>query len=66
MNGGMKLMKMPNYLKKRLKFGMIGKFRREFKVGDQVLLFYFHFKFSAGKLVSKWQGDHSSQIETFE
>jgi hypothetical protein len=30
--------------------------RREFKVGDQVLLFNSHFKFSAGKLMSKWQG----------
>jgi hypothetical protein len=29
--------------------------RREFKVGDQVLLFNSHFKFSVGKLMSKWQ-----------
>ena len=30
--------------------------RKEFKVGDQVLLYNSHFKFSAGKLASKWQG----------
>jgi hypothetical protein len=28
----------------------------EFKVGDQLLLFNCRFKFSAGKLMSKWQG----------
>jgi hypothetical protein len=30
--------------------------RKEFKVGDQVLLYNFYFKFSVGKLASKWQG----------
>ena len=30
--------------------------RKEFKVGDQVLLYNSRFKFSAGKLASKWQG----------
>jgi hypothetical protein len=30
--------------------------RREFKVGDQVLLFNSRFQFSTGKLMSKWQG----------
>jgi hypothetical protein len=30
--------------------------RREFKLGDQVLLFNSCFKFSTGKLMSKWQG----------
>ena len=30
--------------------------RKEFKVGDKVLLFNSRFKFSAGKLASKWQG----------
>jgi hypothetical protein len=30
--------------------------RREFKLGDQVLLFNSPFKFFAGKLMSKWQG----------
>jgi len=30
--------------------------RKEFKVGDQVLLFNSRFKFSTGKLASKWQG----------
>jgi hypothetical protein len=30
--------------------------RKEFKVGDQVLLYNSRFKFSTGKLASKWQG----------
>jgi hypothetical protein len=30
--------------------------RKEFKVGDQVLLYNFRFKFFVGKLASKWQG----------
>jgi hypothetical protein len=30
--------------------------RKEFKVGDQVLLFNSRFKFSAGKLASRWRG----------
>ena len=30
--------------------------RKEFKVGDQVLLYNSRFKFSARKLASKWQG----------
>jgi hypothetical protein len=30
--------------------------RKESKVGDQVLLYNSCFKFSAGKLASKWQG----------
>ena len=30
--------------------------KREFKIGDRVLLYNSRFKFSAGKLVSKWQG----------
>ena len=30
--------------------------RKEFKVGDKVLLFNSRFKFFAGKLASKWQG----------
>ena len=30
--------------------------KREFKVGDQVLLFNSRFKYSAGKLKSKWEG----------
>jgi hypothetical protein len=30
--------------------------RKELKVGGQVLLYNSRFKFSAGKLASKWQG----------
>ena len=30
--------------------------RKEFKVGDQLLLFNSRFSFSVGKLMSKWQG----------
>ena len=54
MNGGPKPMIMPSYLKKKLKDGMI----REFKVGDQVLLYNSHLRFFAGKLLSKWEGPY--------
>src|SRR5664279_3806683 len=32
--------------------------KREFNVGDKVLLCRSRFKFSAGKLLSKWEGPH--------
>jgi hypothetical protein len=35
---------------------MIKNIEKGIKVGDQVLLFNSRFKFSAGKLASKWQG----------
>ena len=33
--------------------------RREFNVGDCVLLYNFDLRFSAGKLLSKWEGPYS-------
>src|SRR3954464_8542430 len=32
--------------------------KREFNVGDKVLLFRAHFRFSPGKLLSKWEGPY--------
>ena len=52
----MKLMRVQGYLKKKLKFGDKKIKIKEFKIGDRVLLFNSLFKFSAGKLMSKWQG----------
>src|SRR6266566_987310 len=59
MNGEPKLMKMPNCLKKKLKDGMIEEIKkREFKVGEQVLLHNSCLRFFAGKLLSKWEGPY--------
>jgi hypothetical protein len=45
------------FFKEKVRFWYDKKIKRkEFKVGDQVLLFNPHFKFNAGKLMSKWQG----------
>ena len=57
MNGGMKLMKMLDSLKKKLKIGMIGEFLRE----SSMLVRKFYCtslvsRFFAGKLLSKWEG----------
>jgi hypothetical protein len=53
----MKPMRMQECLKKKVKIWHDRKIKRkEFKVGDQVLLYNSHFKFSVGKLASKWQG----------
>ena len=51
-------MKMPSYLKKKLKDGMIKIQKREFKVGEYVLLYNSHFRFFAGELLSKWEGPY--------
>ena len=32
--------------------------KREFNVGDKVLLYRSHFRFSPGKLLSKWEGPY--------
>jgi hypothetical protein len=54
MNGGMKPMRM---FKEKVKIWHDRKIKRkEFKVGDQVLLYNSRFMFSVGKLASKWQG----------
>src|SRR3990170_2861350 len=59
MNGEPKLMKMPNYLKKKLKDGMT----KESKSGNSKLenMFFFYnsrFRVFAGKLLSKWEGPY--------
>ena len=52
-------MKMPSYLKKKLKDAMIKTIqKREFKVGEYVLLYNSRFIFFAGKLPSKWEGPY--------
>src|SRR3954466_12523809 len=37
---------------------MIRILKREFNVGDKVLLYRSHFRFSPGKLLSKWEGPY--------
>jgi hypothetical protein len=59
MNGEPNLMKMPNYVKKKLKDGMT----KEFKSGNSkwVSMFYctiLVLDFFAGKLLSKWEGPY--------
>ena len=52
-------MKMLSCLKKKLKDGMIKESKkREFKVGEYVLLYNSCFKFFARKLLSKWEGPY--------
>ena len=50
-------MKMPNYSKKKLKDDKRIQ-KREFKVGQYVLLYNSCFRFFAGKLLSKWEGPY--------
>ena len=58
MNGEPKLMKMPSCLKKRLKGHDKRIQKREFNVGDYVLLYNSRLRFFAGKLLSKWEGPY--------
>src|SRR3989337_4398141 len=59
MNGEPKLMKMPSYLKKKVKRWHDKRIqKREFKVGEYVLLYNSRFRFLAGKLLSKWEGPY--------
>ena len=52
-------MKMQNYSKKRLKDGNDKRIqKREFKVGEYILLYNSRFRFFAGKLLSKWEGPY--------
>ena len=51
-------MKMLSYLKKKLKDSMTRVQKREFQVGEYVLLYNSHFRFFAGKLLSKWEGPY--------
>ena len=56
MNGEPKPMRMPSCLKKKWHDKRIQK--REFNVGDYVLLFNSPLRFFAGKLLSKWEGPY--------
>ena len=59
MNGEPKLMKMQNYSKNKLKRWHDKRIqKRELKVGEYVLLYNSHFRFFAGKLLSKWEGPY--------
>ena len=59
MNGEPKLMKMPNYSKKKVKRWHDKRIqKREFKVGEYVLLYNYRFRFFAGKFLSKWEGPY--------
>ena len=52
-------MKMQNYLKKKLKEWHDKRIqKREFKVGEYVLLYNSRFILFAGKLLSKWEGPY--------
>ena len=53
-------MKMPSYLKKKLKDAWHDKIiqKHEFKVGEYVALYNSHFRSFAGKLLSKWEGPY--------
>ena len=50
---------MPSCLKKKVKKWHDKRIPKwEFKVGDQVILYYSRFRFFAGKLLSKWEGPY--------
>ena len=50
-------MKMQSYSKKKVKRWHDKRIqKREFKVAEYVLLYNSHFRFFAGKLLSKWEG----------
>ena len=58
MNGEPKPMKMPSCLKKVKRWHEKRIQKREFNVGDYVLLFNSRLRFFAGKLLSKWEGPY--------
>ena len=59
MNGEPKLMKIPSCLKEMLKRWHDKRIqKREFNVGDYVLLYNSRLRFFAGKLLSKWEGPY--------
>ena len=62
MNERHKIMKMPSYLKKKLKDGMTKESKSgKFKVGEYVLLYNSRFRFFAGELLSKWKGPYITE-----
>ena len=61
-NGEPKPKRMPNCLKKRVKRWHDKRIqKREFNVGDYVLLFNSRLRFFAGKLLSKWEGPYVTE-----
>ena len=58
MNGEPKPMRMPSYSKKVKRWHDKRIQKREFNVGDYVLLFNCRLRFFAGKLLSKWEGPY--------
>ena len=59
MNGEPKHMRMPSFSKKKSNAGMIKRIqKREFNVGDYVLLFNSRLRFFVGKLLSKQEGPY--------
>ena len=60
----MKLMPKPEFTKKRQRGGMIKRFRKEFKVVEQVLLYNSRLKLFQGKLNSRWSGPYTVVTST--
>ena len=61
MSGEPRPMRMPNYLKKIKRWHDKNIQKREFNVGDYVLLYNSSLRFFAGKLLSKWEGPYISE-----
>ena len=62
MNGEPKLMKTQNYQRKVKRWHDKRIQKREFKVGEYVLLYNYRFRFFAGKLLSKWEGPYVIEV----
>ena len=59
MNGEPKPMRMPNYLKKKVKRCHDKRIqKRDFNVGGYVLLYNSRLRFFAGKILTKWEGPY--------
>src|SRR5664279_3054996 len=59
MSGEVKRMRMQSCLKKKLKKWHDKRIlKREFNIGDKVLLYKSRFRYFAGKLLSKWEGPY--------
>jgi hypothetical protein len=57
MSGEVKLMRMLDFFKEKVKQWHDRRiFKREFHVGEKVLLYKSHVRFFAGKLLLKWEG----------
>ena len=58
MNGEPRLMRMPLFKEKVKRWHDKRKQKREFNIGDYVLLYNSRLRFFAGKLLSKWEGPY--------